>query len=148
MTRRESREQAFLLLFEQCFHDEEMPGIIESAKAARDLADDPFCHMLAQGAGEHAAELDTLFERHLTGWRIDRISKPALAILRLACYEMRYVAEVPVSVSINEAVELAKKFGADDDAAFVNGILGRVSKELSAQSEDESETGTQEEVIP
>ena len=64
------------------------------------------------------------------GWKISRISKISLALLRVAIYEMLYQDDIPVSVSINEAVELAKKYTGVDDSAFVNGVLGAVAKEL------------------
>ena len=65
------------------------------------------------------------------GWSIKRISKSALAILRLAIYEMKYVDSIPVSVSINEAVEIAKKYATKEDAAFINGILSTVAKQTA-----------------
>ena len=64
------------------------------------------------------------------GWTISRISKTSLAILKLAIYEIKYVDDVPAKVAINEAVNLAKKYGADDEPSFVNGLLGAVYKEL------------------
>ncbi|MBO4468554.1 MAG: transcription antitermination factor NusB, partial [Clostridia bacterium] len=64
------------------------------------------------------------------GWSIGRISKTALAILRLAIFEMKYMEDIPVSVSINEAVELSKKYATKEDASFVNGILSTVSKQI------------------
>ena len=63
------------------------------------------------------------------GWSIKRITKTALAILRLAIYEIKYYDEIPVSVSINEAVELAKKYATKEDASFINGILSTVCKD-------------------
>ena len=73
-------------------------------------------------------EIDSVISSNLKNWKLERISKVALAVLRLAIYEMSFVDEVPVSVSINEAVELCKKFAIKEDAAFVNGILGTVAK--------------------
>ena len=64
------------------------------------------------------------------GWKINRISKVSLALLRLAVYEMLYRDDVPVSVSINEAVELSKKYTVKDDTSFINGVLGAVAKSL------------------
>ena len=80
-------------------------------------------------------ELDEIISRYLKkGWTLSRISKPSLAILRLAIYEMKYLDNVPQSVSINEAVELAKKYTIDE-SKFVNGILGTCSREFSGKSE-------------
>ena len=83
----------------------------------------------------HPEEIDEIIASHLKkGWTLSRISKPSLAILRLAVYEMKYLDNVPQSVSINEAVELAKKYTIDE-SKFVNGILGTYSREISGKSE-------------
>ena len=75
-------------------------------------------------------EIDALISTHLSkGWKISRISRISLAIMRVAVYEMKNVEEVPVSVAINEAVVLAKKYSVDD-ASFINGVLGAIAKEL------------------
>ena len=68
-------------------------------------------------------------------WSKERISRVALAIMRLAVYEMLYVDDIPVSVSINEAVELAKKYGGDEDSSFVNGVLGGISRETAPKDD-------------
>ena len=80
---------------------------------------------------EHLAEIDEVLNQASSGWKVSRMSKVDLNILRLAVYEMKYDEDVPVKVAINEAVELAKKFGGDDSSSFVNGILGKIAKELS-----------------
>lgn len=129
MTRREAREQALCLVFERMFHDEEpMSEIVELAREARELEPDPFALQLAEGTCGHGAELDALIEKYAIGWSRERLSKVTLAILRMSIYEIRYISATPVSVSINEAVELAKKFGGDGDSAFINGILGSVAR--------------------
>jgi len=136
MTRREAREQAFLLIFEQSFNERSIAEIMEDARAARDFCDDDFTGRLAGGVSEKSAELDQLIERHSIGWRKNRISRISMTLMRLACYEMLYFDDVPVSVSINEAVELAKKYSGGDDAAFINGILGSIDKELAVPEQD------------
>ena len=124
MTRREAREQALCLIFEGLFHDETLPGIVELAIEARQLQPDPFAMELAQGVSAHKEELDEKIMKYSIGWSKARISKVIMSILRLAMYEICYVDSVPLSVSINEAVELAKKFGGGGDSGFVNGVLG------------------------
>lgn len=127
MTRREAREQAFVLLFEELFHGgETLDEIIENAAEGRSIEVDPFAYQLAAGATERRAEVDEQIELHSTKWKKNRISRVALAILRLSAYELLYAGDIPDKVSINEAVELAKKFGTEDDGAFVNGVLGGV----------------------
>ena len=73
-------------------------------------------------------EIDKTISDNLSGWTLKRISKIALAVLRLAVYEIKYVENIPVGVSINEAVEIAKKYGSDNDRTFVNGILGSIAR--------------------
>ena len=128
MKRSEAREQAFILVFEKSFVGDEIPQIIEAAKIARDLEDDGFMEQLANGVFAHLGEIDDLIEQHSIGWKKQRISRVALAVMRLCCYEMLYEPEIPLSVSINEAVELAKKFAGEEDASFVNGILGTIAR--------------------
>ena len=78
---------------------------------------------------EHVEEIDELLNKVSSGWKVNRMSKVDLNILRLAVYEMKYDEDVPFKVAINEAVELSKKFGGDESSSFVNGILGKIAKE-------------------
>lgn len=128
MTRREARELAFVLLFERSFSGESIAEILENAGEARDITGDTFAVSLAEGAVTHTEEIDELISANAHNWNRDRISRVALAVLRLAIYEMRFVEDIPVSVSINEAVELAKRYGGDTDASFINGVLGGVAR--------------------
>ena len=129
MTRRESREQAFALLFEMTFNDQPIEQLAAAASEARDTPVSVFAMTLASGAQAHLAELDEKIAAYSVKWSKERISRVALSVMRLAVYEMLYEGSIPVSVSINEAVELAKKYGGDEDAPFINGILGSISRE-------------------
>ena len=129
MTRREAREAAFALLFDNTFSDDGMAAVIESAVESDLLQVDDFALRLANGAAEE--ELDGRIEAAAHKWSMQRISRVALAIMRLALYEILYEEEIPTSVSINEAVELAKKYGCDEEATFVNGVLGGIVKAQS-----------------
>lgn len=129
MTRRESREQAFALLFEMTFNDQPIEQLAAAASEARDTPVSVFAMTLASGAQAHLAELDEKIAAYSVKWSKERISRVALSVMRLAVYEMLYEDSIPVSVSINEAVELAKKYGGDEDAPFINGILGSISRE-------------------
>ncbi len=129
MSRRKSREQAFALLFEKSFNDESVMDLAESAQDAREMVVEPFALLLATGAEEKLADIDARIDAFSHKWSRDRISRVSLAVLRLAVYEMFYEDDTPVSVAINEAVELAKKYGGDEDSAFVNGVLGGISRE-------------------
>ena len=132
MTRREARELAFVLLFERSFGELSVKEILEASAEARDVAADDFALRLAEGAEVRFEELDDLIAQNARNWSTERISRVALAIMRLAIYEMQYEENIPVSVSINEAVELAKKYGGDEDASFINGVLGGVARSVEA----------------
>lgn len=135
MTRRESRELAFVLLFEKSFTEGTIADILQNAEEARDVAGDTFAIALAEGAVDHIEEIDALISEHSHKWSTARLSRVALAIMRLAVFEMLWVEEIPISVSINEAVELAKMYGSDADASFVNGVLGGIARRDNAENE-------------
>lgn len=121
MKRFEQREQAFILLFENEFqsednlieiYEEEMGSVSKYAKE------------LFNGVNAEKEKIDSIISTYSKGWKIARLPKVSVCILRIAVYEIDFVEETPDSVAINEAVELAKKYGSDDDASFINGILG------------------------
>ena len=130
MTRRQAREEAFILIFEKEFNNNDFDEILAAAAEARDLAPDEYVNAVFSGVSGSIAELDGIISSNAIGWKIGRISKTSLCILRLAIYEMKYMSDIPVSVSINEAVELCKKYATENDASFVNGILSSVAKTL------------------
>lgn len=137
MTRKEAREQAFIMIFEKEFNSEySLDEIIDAAKDAELFEADDFAKMLAEKTLENMDMLDEQISSKLKGgWKINRISKVSLAILRLAVCEMMHFSDIPFSVSINEAVELAKKYAAEEDSSFVNGLLASVSKGLNTDAE-------------
>lgn len=140
MTRSEAREQAFILVFEKSFNQiDTLDNIIANAQAGRDFVVDKFSYALAQQAYDHLEQVDGVIEKYSTKWKLDRIVKVSLAILRMSISEMLYLEDIPVSVSINEAVELAKKYATEDDASFVNGVLGAVAKDLEQMKEEKVE---------
>ncbi|MBO4733435.1 MAG: transcription antitermination factor NusB [Clostridia bacterium] len=130
MTRKQAREEAFILIFEKQFSADSLQDILEIAVEVRDIVPDEYIKTVFFGAYDSVEEIDGIISDNAIGWSIKRISKTALAILRLAIFEMKYMEDIPVSVSINEAVELSKKYATKDDASFVNGILSTVSKQL------------------
>ena len=130
MTRKQAREEAFILIFEKEFNDNSIEDILETAAEARDLVPDDYINRVFKGVYDSLLELDSLISKSSVGWSITRISKTALCIMRLAIFEMKYIEEIPLSVSINEAVELCKKYATENDASFVNGILSTVAKAL------------------
>ena len=116
LTRRESRETAFLTAFAATFEPEE-----PTVPAEEHAAPDAFANQLLAAMNDHAAELK--------GWTLSRVPRVSLVALRLALAEMLYGDEQKPGVAINEAVELVKKYGAEDDYQFVNGLLGAVARE-------------------
>ena len=134
MTRRQAREQAFTLIFEKSFHPEiTVEEMISMAVEARYLQTDEFAVLLAKTADEQQPEIDSIIENNAIGWKKDRISRVSLSLLRLALCEMLFIEEVPTNVSTNEAVELAKLYASQEDAAFINGVLGAAARKLEAQ---------------
>jgi N utilization substance protein B len=128
MNRKEEREQAFILVFEKIFREDSMSDIIECATEARDYLNSEYISDVAIGVYNNLEEIDKYISENSKGWSIGRISKVALAAMRIAIYEMMHREDIPVSVSINEAVELIKKYATSDDSAFANGILGTVAR--------------------
>ena len=131
ISRYKKREQAFILSFETLFSDTEIDELADNAVDSNDEYMSDYAIMCAKGIVENSEVIDKHISDNLKkGWKLNRISKVSYAIMRLAVFEMLFVADVPVSVSINEAVELAKKYSVPDDSAFVNGVLGAVAKEI------------------
>ncbi len=128
MTRKEARDETFILIFEKLFSDASPEELLELATEVRDIVPDEYMKEVLKGVCEKTEELDSVISEKAIGWSINRISKTALAVLRLALYEIKYMESIPESVSINEAVELCKKYATQDDASFVNGILASVVK--------------------
>ena len=130
MGRRELREQIFLLLFRVEFNaPEEMPEQIrmffEDDETVYTEKDADYITAKYEKVVEKMPELDAQLNEKAEGWDIKRIGKVELTVMRLALYEMQHDEDVPVSVAINEAVELAKKFGQDNSGSFVNAILAK-----------------------
>ena len=135
MNRREAREQLFTLLFETQFvGGEDYDTVYREELVLRGLEDDAYVRRVYYGIGEHLSELDAMIAKYSSGWKSDRMSRVLRAIMRLAIYEMKYESDIPTKVSLNEAVELAKKFDTEKSAGFVNGILNSVTRELGAGS--------------
>lgn len=131
ISRYKEREQAFLICFEKLFSDASISEISECAEESRDDNYSDFALECAKGVEDNLEEIDKIISDHLSAkWKLNRISKVSLSILRLAVYEMKYVEDIPSNVSINEAVELSKKFSGEEEYKFVNGILGAVSRDI------------------
>ena len=136
MTRSEMREHVFKLIFRVPFHDKNelreqidyyFDGLINGSTIGDISVDYEYIKNKALLVCELSDDIDEKINLVSEGWPVDRIGKAELAIMRLAVYEMLYDDDIPVNVAINEAVELAKSYGSDDNAAsFVNGVLAKL----------------------
>ncbi len=130
LTRREEREQTFILLFEKSFNEEmTVSELYETAIENEIISESEFAKNLALKVTENLEIIDAAIEKNSVKWKMNRISKVALAVMRLAICEILFYDDIPVGVSINEAVELCKKYASKDDYSFVNGILSSIAKE-------------------
>ena len=127
MKRSEAREQAFVLVFEKIFHPELTKDDIKNFAEESELFSlNKYAEDLFASATENCEKIDETIASYLRGWTLQRLPKVSLALLRLGVAEILYFEDTPDSVTANEIVELAKKYGGDDDASFINGLLGSV----------------------
>lgn len=135
MVRSELREHIFKMLFQIEFNDaEDMPERIKNYfELLEDAADKDKEYIQAkyQAVMEKLSQIDSLLNENAKGWKTSRMNKVDLTILRLALYELKWDEDIPEGVAINEAVELAKRFGGENSSSFVNGILGKLAKQES-----------------
>ena len=129
MTRRELRENVFMMLFRIEFHEEgdmtEQLSLLEEDLVDVKPEDLEYINRKCSDIIAKVAEIDAAINESTKGWKTTRMGKVDLSIIRLAVYEMKYEEDIPAKVSINEAVELAKKYGTDESASFVNGVLAK-----------------------
>lgn len=134
MSRRTAREVAMKLAFSRLLGGE---STYQSILNQSDIEENPtdsdiaFANEIYDGILSHADEIDSYIGKHSIGWKIERMPRVDLCILRVAVYEILYCETIPSSVSINEAVELSKRFGGERSSAYINGILGAVEKEAN-----------------
>lgn len=116
--------------------------VLEGGAFPEEAGMDEYARSLVLGVASHAAHIDSAISGRSQNWAIDRMPVVDRCVLRLAVYEMTYVDDVPVSVAINEAVELAKEFGGEDDShRFVNGVLGRIAKDIAGKDDEGPKSG-------
>ena len=143
ISRKEARRELFSLLFETEFKAGESAEVIyASALEDRELSEDEYIKSAFFGIIEKKDELDNIISRYAKGWRADRLSKVSRSLIRLSVYEKLYT-DVPVNVSVSEAVDMAKKYGEDKARAFVNGVLSSISKDLEAKGRNALVSGEQ-----
>ena len=131
MNRKTARENTFILLFEGvCKSDETAEEIFAKAVEYREFEYDDFVKKVFFGAYENAQIISETVETSLQGWKKERVSPVSTALFKLAAYEMMFIEDIPVKVSINEAIELSKKYDDEKAYIFVNGVLNSVADKL------------------
>ena len=134
MSRPIAREAAMQLVFEQIFggvgETETLVDLIDYHPGENDRS---YIDAVVSGVHEHERDIDQEIASSLRGWTLDRLSRVDLAILRLAVYEIKF-GDTPAAVAINEAVELARKYSSEQSCPFVNGVLGTISRRLTAKA--------------
>ncbi len=132
MSRKLSREKAMELIFSTMLtkesHGEAIETFVDNYEGNIKEIDLEYIKEVLKGVEENREEIDELIKSNLQKWKIDRISKVNLSILRLAIYEMKYVSDVPEKVAINEALEITKKYSDEKSVSFVNGVLDKIYK--------------------
>lgn len=126
-----ARASALAILYSSDITERNAVRVVEDGSYPADVELSDYAEQLITGVHDHQKSIDEQLEATSENWAIDRMPAVDRAVLRLAVYEMMYVDDVPISVTINEAVELAKQYGSEDDSArFVNGVLGRIARQL------------------
>ncbi|MDQ2085310.1 transcription antitermination factor NusB [Herbivorax sp. ANBcel31] len=141
MGRRASREVSMKLLYQLEIRKDSREEQIKSTLEEYNLKDKDVEYItdIVDGVYKNKENIDKTIENHSKGWKISRISKVDLSILRLGIYEIVFREDIPINVSINEAVELAKNYSGEESGAFVNGILGKIRKDNFLAIEEKKE---------
>lgn len=128
MTRRAAREEAFKIIFQIDLGKNPWKEVLSRNLRDSELSEEGkiFLKQLVEGTMTHLTEIDAEIIKYAQDWKIDRMLSTDRNILRMALYELKYLDEIPVGATVNEAVELAKIYGDDDSARFINGILGNI----------------------
>lgn len=138
MSRRVSRENAMKLLYQFQLRDDDIDQQISlflNETEGLEQLDKEFFLDVLHGVVNNKEEIDSLIQSHAKGWGLERMPKVDLAIMRLAVYELKYRKDIPANVSINEAVELAKKYCGEQSKNFINGVLGKIVTRLQNTEE-------------
>ena len=135
--RRSGRELAFRLLFQMDVGGGTPAEVFEVAREASEASSEVwvFAVQVARGAWDKKSDIDPIIERFASGWTLERMANADRNLLRLALYEIQFRSEIPPSVSVNEAVELAKEYSTAESARFINGILGAYLRERGREAE-------------
>lgn len=130
-SRTKLREQAFCLLFGCSLSkpsDDELDEYYDNAVKINGYGDSPYLKSVFYGVVKQTDELDCIISKYAVGWKLDRISRVSITLMRICIYESKYIDDVPAAAAINEAVELCKKYDTEKAPAFINGILNAAVK--------------------
>ena len=135
MSRKDARECAYKLIFEYLFNREESDTREIMFAASPDMSDGDkqYINDIVDGVKANFDELKAFIAPYVSHFDIDRVFKPDFAVLLLAVAEMRYRDDIPLKVTIDEAVELSKKYSVENGYKFVNGVLGAISRDMEAR---------------
>ena len=150
ITRRQAREITLCLVFDFGFNSDEKPEELldlyvtycpetDEEKMTEQIKENDYISNVYFGVAENIENLDEIISNCSLKWKTERISRVCMSILRLAVYELLYIKDIPEEVTVNEAVELAKKYDTDDSYTFVNGVLGAVIKNVLSTRTEENE---------
>lgn len=137
MTRREVRDCAFKLIFEQLLRGDDIEELYDIANEVDEITVDDQVRALTDGVLEHSAELDDIIAKYSKSRAVSRISKLNHAILRVALYESIYDDNTPMNAAISEAIKLSQIYTYQEDTSFINGVLGAFSRDFSGAKETE-----------
>lgn len=138
LSRREARKIALEALYQFDISNGDMNDIMDAMLSGKNLSGSikDFVSKLAKGVLENRDKINNLIEANAENWSVDRIAVVDRNILMLACFELLYCPDVPFKVVIDEAVELAKIYGAEDSGAFINGILDKIGKGIAFRKQE------------
>jgi N utilization substance protein B len=141
MARHHARELALKILFEHDLAPTDLPAVMERSLNGASPQDGSYARQLVEGTVSHKEQLDDQISQAAKDWRIQRMPPIDRNILRLGCYEIAHQPDVPISVIIDEAVELAQSYSTDEAKRFVNGVLGTIAEKLRPEGDtDRRET--------
>lgn len=136
MTRREAREAVLELLYEKASRpDDDAAEIYENAAEIRETEENDYIKEVYFGVNENLDAIDEKIKTASLDWSTERMSRVTISVLRLAVYEFYFIRNIPVNVSINEAVELAKKYDTTGAPSFINGILSKIGKDTAIEKD-------------
>ncbi len=138
--RRKARERALQVLYQMDVSGTGAEEALESASEEAEERPTPavrkYLGDLVLGVTQNRQVIDEIIQRHSANWRVDRMARVDRNVLRMATFELMHQPEVPPKVVLNEAIEIAKRFGSEESGAFINGILDKVAREIAASEEE------------